>query len=76
MKTTVILSILFLQKNVWCEILYAYCRKRRGGGEKNMEVMGSPSREMNSTKEQLGLYNCIITDAQKENYLQAFWKEQ
>lgn len=40
-----------------------------------MEVMDSPGREMNSTKEQCGLYNYIITDAQKEIICRHFGKD-
>ena len=39
-----------------------------------MEMLDSPSREMNSTKEQCGLYNYIITDAQKEIICRHFGK--
>lgn len=56
-------------------IVYLLQKTERGGGEKNMEVMDSPGREMNSTKEQCGLYNYIITDAQKEFICRHFGKD-
>lgn len=40
-----------------------------------MEMIGSPSREMNGTKKQCGLYNYIITDAQKEIICRHFEKD-
>lgn len=40
-----------------------------------MEVKDSPGREMSSTKEQCGLYNYIITDAQKEIISRHFGKD-